>query len=75
MTANHSLIVNFIWQIADDVLRDHFESTKYRDVILPMTVLARIDAALLDTKSKVLAENNKYKDKVKAIEPILKKAS
>ena len=39
-------IANFIWGIADDVLRDLYVRGKYRDVILPMTVLRRLDALL-----------------------------
>lgn len=39
-------IANFIWGIADDVLRDLYVRGKYRDVILPMTVLRRLDAVL-----------------------------
>ena len=38
-------IVNFIWGIADDCLRDVYVRGKYRDVILPMTVIRRLDAA------------------------------
>jgi len=48
--ATHSSIVSFIWNIADDVLRDLYVRGKYRDVILPMTVLRRLDAALEPTK-------------------------
>jgi type I restriction enzyme M protein len=47
-------ISNFIWGIADDVLRDLYQRTKYRDVILPMTVLRRLDAVLEPTKQAVL---------------------
>ena len=47
-------ITNFIWGIADDVLRDLYVRGKYRDVILPMTVLRRLDAELEDTKQAVL---------------------
>jgi type I restriction enzyme M protein len=47
-------ITNFIWGIADDTLRDVFVRGKYRDVILPMTVLRRLDAVLEPTKSTVL---------------------
>jgi type I restriction enzyme M protein len=47
-------IVNFIWGIADDVLRDLYVRGKYRDVILPMTVLRRLDAVLEPTKPAVL---------------------
>lgn len=48
-------IVNFIWGIADDCLRDVYVRGKYRDVILPMTVIRRLDAVLEDTKPQVLA--------------------
>lgn len=54
--ASHNKIVSFIWSIADDCLRDVFVRGKYRDVILPMFVLRRIDCLLEDTKDKVLAE-------------------
>lgn len=47
-------IANFIWGIADDVLRDLYVRGKYRDVILPMTVLRRLDAVLESTKQAVL---------------------
>jgi len=47
-------IANFIWGIADDVLRDLYVRGKYRDVILPMTVLRRLDAVLDPTKQAVL---------------------
>ena len=47
-------IANYIWGIADDVLRDLYVRGKYRDVILPMTVLRRLDAVLEDTKRAVL---------------------
>jgi type I restriction enzyme M protein len=47
-------VVNFIWGIADDVLRDLYVRGKYRDVILPMTVLRRLDAVLETTKQAVL---------------------
>jgi type I restriction enzyme M protein len=47
-------ITNFIWGIADDVLRDLYVRGKYRDVILPMTVLRRLDALIEPTKQAVL---------------------
>ena len=47
-------ISSFIWGIADDVLRDHYVRSKYRDVILPMTVIRRLDAVLEPTKEEVL---------------------
>ena len=52
--AQPSWIANFIWGIADDVLRDLYVRGKYRDVILPMTVLRRLDAVLEPTKQAVL---------------------
>lgn len=53
----HNQIVSFIWGIADDVLRDVFVRGKYRDIILPFTVLRRLDVLLVPTKEKVLAAN------------------
>ncbi|MCY4489649.1 MAG: class I SAM-dependent DNA methyltransferase [Deltaproteobacteria bacterium] len=47
-------ISSFIWSIADDVLRDVYVRGKYRDVILPMTVIRRLDAVLEPTKDAVL---------------------
>lgn len=52
--AAHNKFVSFIWGIADDVLRDLFVRGKYRDVILPMCVLRRLDAVLEPTKQAVL---------------------
>ena len=54
--SNHDLhwIANYIWGIADDVLRDLYVRGKYRDVILPMTVLRRLDAVLEGSKRAVL---------------------
>ena len=49
-------ISNFIWSVTDDVLRDIYVRGKYRDVILPMTVLRRLDAVLEPTKQKILEE-------------------
>ncbi len=55
MTTPHlNWIANYIWGIADDVLRDVYVRGKYRDVILPMTVLRRLDAVLEPTKQAVL---------------------
>jgi type I restriction enzyme M protein len=54
--STHNRIVSFIWSIADDCLRDVFVRGKYRDVILPMFVLRRIDCLLEGTKEAVLAE-------------------
>ena len=53
-SATHNAIVNFVRGIADDVLRDLYVRGKYRDVILPMTALRRLDAVLEPTKKAVL---------------------
>lgn len=50
----YNQIVSFIWSIADDCLRDVYVRGKYRDVILPMTVIRRLDAVLEETKEEVL---------------------
>src|SRR5215208_752453 len=47
-------VTNFIWNIADDILRDLYVRGKYRDVILPMTVLRRLDAVLEPTRQALL---------------------
>ena len=54
--STHNKIVSFIWSIADDCLRDVFVRGKYRDVILPMFVLRRLDCLLEPSKNKVLEE-------------------
>jgi type I restriction enzyme M protein len=51
---NHSEIVSFVWGVAD-LIRDTFRRGHYQDVILPLTVLRRLDCVLADTKEKVLA--------------------
>ncbi len=55
-------ISDFIWNIADNRLRDVYVRGKYRDVILPFTVLRRLDAVLEGTKQKVL-ERKRFLDK------------
>ena len=62
MESNHSQIVSLIWNIADDVLRDVFLRGQYRDVILPMVVLRRLDALLEPTKEEVEDELRQQKD-------------
>ena len=53
-SSDHVSVVNFVWVIADDVLRDIYVRGKYRDVILPMTVIRRLDALLEPSKENVL---------------------
>ena len=55
----HNNIVSFIWGIADDCLRDVYSKGKRRDVILPMTVIRRLDVVLEDTKQDVLEMKEK----------------
>lgn len=55
-TQVHNKLVSFIWSIADDCLRDVYVRGKYRDVILPMVVLRRLDVLLEPTKDAVMEE-------------------
>lgn len=55
---NHSEIVNFLWEVAD-LIRDSFKRGKYQDVILPLTVLRRLDCVLAPTKEEVLKRKAK----------------
>jgi type I restriction enzyme M protein len=71
---NHSEIVSFIWGVAD-LIRDTFRRGKYQDVILPLTVLRRIDCVLAPTKEKVLKTNARFSGKLENLEPQLRKAS
>jgi len=60
---DHSRIVSFLWGVAD-LIRDTFKRGKYQDVILPLTVLRRLDCVLAPTKQAVLEANARYKDKL-----------
>ena len=64
MTAEqkHGQIVDFLWQIAE-LLRDAFKKSEHQNVILPFTVLRRLDYALAPTKERVLALNAQFKEK------------
>ena len=66
--AVHNKLVSFIWSIADDCLRDVYVRGKYRDVILPMVVLRRLDALLEPTKERVLEEVDFQKNTMKFAE-------
>jgi type I restriction enzyme M protein len=72
--ANHSEVVSFIWGVAD-LIRDSFRRGHYQDVILPFTVLRRIDLVLAPTKKKVLETYNKLHGKLDNLHPQLCKAS
>jgi len=67
-TQAHNKLVSFIWSIADDCLRDVYVRGKYRDVILPMVVLRRLDALLEPTKDAVMEELRFQKEEMKFVE-------
>ncbi|MGB1428135.1 MAG: type I restriction-modification system subunit M [Cycloclasticus sp.] len=64
----HNKLVSFIWSIADDCLRDVYVRGKYRDVILPMVVLRRLDTLLETSKQAVLDEVKFQKEDMNATE-------
>ncbi len=64
-------IINFIWTVADDVLINKFLENQYQDVILPMTVLRRLDLALEPTKDKVLKTHKEFKEKIDNLSGLL----
>ena len=65
---SHNSLVSFIWRIADDCLRDVYVRGKYRDVILPMVVLRRLDSLLEPTKQAVLEEVRYQKEDLGALD-------
>ena len=65
---------NFIWSVAD-LIRDAFRRSKYQDIILPFTVLRRIDCVLEPTKTAVLQAHARYKSELPNLDPVLRKAS
>ena len=60
---------NFIWTVADDILRGAFRENEYGDVTLPFVVLRRLDCVLESTKDNVIESYEKFKDA--DIDPIL----
>ena len=71
---NFNQITSTIWNIAD-ILRGGWKQHEYQDVILPLMVLKRLDCILADTKPQVLEQYHQYKDKVKDLDPILKRVA
>ena len=71
---NHSEIVSFLWGVAD-LIRDTFKRGKYQDVILPLTVLRRLDCVLAPIKARVLQTQARFKGKLENLDPQLRKAS
>ena len=66
---------NFIWQVADDILRGTFKQHEYGDVILPFVVLRRLDCVLEDHKDDVIKTFNNFKDKLPDPTQVLLKAA
>ncbi len=64
----------FIWSVAD-LLRGDYKQSEYGRVILPLTVIRRLDCVLEPTKAKVLERYERFKDTVEHIEPVLTQAS
>ena len=73
---NHNEISEFIWKIKEHI-RDEYDEKDYEEVILPFTLLRRIDCVLEGTNEKVVQEYEKYKDKAEPelLDLLLKKAS
>jgi type I restriction enzyme M protein len=67
--------VNCIWSVADEILRDDFKRSKYPDVILPFTVLRRVDCVLEPTKDKVLDRYESLKGRLDDLRGPLTKES
>ena len=59
---NHGEIASFIWGVAD-LIRDTFKRGKYQDVILPLTVLRRLDCVLAPTREDVLQRQTELRGK------------
>jgi len=70
----HSELTNFIWAIAD-LLRHDYKPSECGRVILPLTVLRRLDCVLEPTKDKVRSEYERYKDRIENLDPLLRAAA
>lgn len=64
-------IINFLWTVADDVLVNTYQKGKYKDVILPMVVIRRLDLLLEPTKDRVLKTYNEYREKLQNLDSLL----
>jgi type I restriction enzyme M protein len=64
-------VINFLWTVADDVLVNTYQKGKYKDVILPMVVIRRLDLLLEPTKEQVLKTFNDYKSKLQNSDSLL----
>ena len=72
MSNNYNQISSFIWNVCDDVLRGLFKQHEYGDIILPFTVLRRLDCVLEPHKDEVFKIYEKYKTKVDDPTPIIR---
>lgn len=64
-------LIKFIYSIADEILINTYEPSKYKDVILPLTVIRRLDLVLEPTKERVIQTYNAYKDKLDNLDALL----
>ena len=64
-------VINFLWTVADDVLVNTYQKGKYKDVILPLVVIRRLDLLLEPTKEQVLKTFNEYKSKLQNLDSLL----
>lgn len=73
---NHNEISEFIWGIKE-LIRNEYDAKDYEEVILPFTLLRRIDCVLETAHENVVQANEKYKDKAtpEVLDQLLKKAS
>ena len=74
MSRNFQDVANFIWSIAE-LLRDYYKRSKYADVILPFTILRRLDCVLAPTKEQVLEKYEQYKTRLQDPSGILKRSA
>lgn len=70
-TQTYQPVINFLWTVADDVLVNTYQKGKYKDVILPMIVIRRLDLLLEPTKEQVLKTFEAYKDKLQNLDSLL----
>lgn len=75
MSQNVREIANFIWTVADELLRDNYKRSEYSDIIYPFTVIRRLDLILEPNHEKVLETHKKYKKELKDLTGVLTKAS
>lgn len=71
MSTSHNEISAFIWNVCDDVLRGLFKPHEYGDVILPFTVLRRLDCVIEDRKDEIISLFEEYRDKTSDPSPII----